>query len=605
MVIKTYICFNYLIMEIYTSRKSQFTKTVEGLKKQYNQISFLRLMSIIVSLVMLFYYIKTKEVYFEILAIVLILVFIFFVRIHSKLSAKIKYLEVLIAINKDEISFLNKESIPFENGLEFTDFTHPYSYDLDVFGDHSLFQNLNRTRTFIGKKTLAKRLLGILPNDEILENQLAIKELSEDLDWRQKFMVFAKLSNDKESFYKSLLQWRSFNSSPLSKGSNVVSYVLPTLLFATLFAYFLSSNTIYLSYFAFIFTINLGFSGVFMKRIQAENAQSSRIDKVVKQYGLLIETIEEKEFETEKLKHLKQQLITSEGAASAIIKELSELFSRMDSIGNIFSAILFNGLFLYHFHNLRKMISWKKENAINLENWVAIIGEFEMLISFANFSYNNPRFVFPTLNTNHEISFTDLSHPLLNENSRIGNDISFNPYSFTILTGSNMSGKSTFLRSLGVNMVLAGCGAPVCADKANVHPLSVLVSMRLSDSLSDSESYFYAEIKRLKQIIDALNEERSFVLLDEILRGTNSEDKRNGTVKFIKNIIDKNAIGVIATHDIEVCLTTNEFPNQLTNRCFEVEIKNDDLHFDYKLGDGICQNKSATFLMKKLGVIPF
>ena len=129
--------------------------------------------------------------------------------------------------------------------------------------------------------------------------------------------------------------------------------------------------------------------------------------------------------------------------------------------------------------------------------------------------------------------------------------------------------------------------------------------MRLSDSLSDSESYFYAEIKRLKQIIDALNEERSFVLLDEILRGTNSEDERNGTVKFIKNIIDKNAIGVIATHDIEVCLTTNEFPNQLTNRCFEVEIKNDDLHFDYKLGDGICQNKSATFLMKKLGVIPF
>ena len=605
MVIKTYICFNYLIMEIYTSRKAQFTKTVEGLKKQYNQISFLRLISMIVSLIMLFYYIETKEVYFEILAIVLVVVFIFFIRIHSKLSSKIKYLEVLIAINKDEISFLNKESIPFENGLEFTDFTHPYSYDLDVFGDHSLFQNLNRTLTFIGKKTLAKRLLGILPNDEILENQLAIKELSEDLDWRQKFMVFAKLSNDKESFYKSLLQWRSFNSSPLSKGSNIISYVLPTLLFATLFAYFLTSNTIYLSYFAFIFTVNLGFSGFFMKRIQAENAQSSRIDKVVKQYGLLIETIEEKEFETEKLKHLKQQLITSEGAASTLIKELSELFSRMDSIGNIFSAILFNGLFLYHFHNLRKMISWKKENAINLENWIAVIGEFEMLISFANFSYNNPRFVFPTLNTKYEISFTDLSHPLLNETSRIGNDISFNPHSFTILTGSNMSGKSTFLRSLGVNMVLAGCGAPVCAVKANVHPLSVLVSMRLSDSLSDSESYFYAEIKRLKQIIEALNTEQSFVLLDEILRGTNSDDKRNGTVEFIKNIIEKNAIGVIATHDIEVCLTTNEFPYQLINRCFEVEIVDDDLHFDYKLGDGICQNKSATFLMKKMGVIPF
>lgn len=592
-------------MESYTSRKIQFTSEFENLKKRYNSISFFRLISIALLLISLFYFIKTKEIYFEIFAIILVIAFVVFVRIHSKLSAKIKYLEALIAINKDEICFLNKESIPFENGLEFTDFTHPYSYDLDIFGDHSLFQNLNRTHTFIGKKTLAKRLLGILPNDEILENQLAIKELSEDLDWRQKFMVFAKLSDDKESYYKTLLQWRSFNSSPLSKASNSISYVLPTLLFATLFAYFISSNAIYLSYFTFIFTLNLGFSGVFLKRIQAENAQSSRIDKVVKQYGLLIETIQEKEFETKKLKRLKQQLITSEATASTKIKELSELFSRMDSIGNIFSAILFNGLFLYHFHNLRKMISWKKENAINLENWIAIIGEYEMLISFANFSYNNTRFVYPTLNTNYEISFTDLSHPLLNENSRIGNDISFNPHSFTILTGSNMSGKSTFLRSLGVNMVLAGCGAPVCAEKANVHPLSVLVSMRLSDSLSDSESYFYAEIKRLKQIIEALDIEQSFVLLDEILRGTNSDDKRNGTVEFIKNIIGKNAIGVIATHDIEVCLTTNEFPNQLINRCFEVEIVDDDLHFDYKLGNGICQNKSATFLMKKMGVIPF
>jgi DNA mismatch repair ATPase MutS len=166
-----------------------------------------------------------------------------------------------------------------------------------------------------------------------------------------------------------------------------------------------------------------------------------------------------------------------------------------------------------------------------------------------------------------------------------------------------MSGKSTFLRSLGVNMVLAGMGAPVCATQANVHPMSVLVSMRLSDSLSDSESYFFAEIKRLKQIMDGLDESPAFVLLDEILRGTNSDDKRSGTIEVVKKVIAKKAIGAIATHDIEVCLTTNEFPQVLTNKCFEVEIKNDELHFDYQLREGICQNKSATFLMKKMGVI--
>jgi DNA mismatch repair ATPase MutS len=166
-----------------------------------------------------------------------------------------------------------------------------------------------------------------------------------------------------------------------------------------------------------------------------------------------------------------------------------------------------------------------------------------------------------------------------------------------------MSGKSTFLRTLGVNMVLGGIGSVVCASEANIHPLPVLVSMRLSDSLADSESYFFAEIKRLKQIMDALEGGPAFVLLDEILRGTNSDDKRNGTIEVVKKVIGQKAIGAIATHDIEVCLTTNEYPTILKNQCFEVEIKDNDLHFDYRLRDGICKNKSATFLMQKMGVI--
>jgi DNA mismatch repair ATPase MutS len=207
------------------------------------------------------------------------------------------------------------------------------------------------------------------------------------------------------------------------------------------------------------------------------------------------------------------------------------------------------------------------------------------------------------LNATYEIAFENLSHPLLNPQTRVGNTVTFRPQSFLILTGSNMSGKSTFLRSLGVNMVLAGMGAPVCATKACIHPLPILVSMRLSDSLSDSESYFFAEIKRLKQIMNGLEESPAFVLLDEILRGTNSDDKRNGTIEVVKKVIGKKAIGAIATHDIEVCLTTNEFPQILANKCFEVEIKNDELYFDYQLRDGICQNKSATFLMKKMDII--
>ena len=227
----------------------------------------------------------------------------------------------------------------------------------------------------------------------------------------------------------------------------------------------------------------------------------------------------------------------------------------------------------------------------------------ETLQSLANFSYNNPDFCFPMLNNDYEVAFTHMSHPLLKVNHRVSNDVTFQPQSFIILTGSNMSGKSTFLRSLGINMILVRMGSVVCASQATIHPMPILVSMRLSDSLSDSESYFYAEIKRLKQIMDALDNQRAFVLLDEILRGTNSDDKRSGTVEVIHKMIQKKAIGAIATHDIEVCLTADEFPNQLINKCFEVTIENNDLHFDYVLRDGICKNKSATFLMKKIGVI--
>ena len=524
-------------------------------------------------------------------------------RFHSKLVFKKQILLALLDINKNEIVFLKKEGIPFENGQEFNDFHHPYAYDLDVFGEHSLFQNLNRTATFIGKKTLAKQLLTLLPNDEIVKNQEAIKELVKKLEWRQKFSALAQISNDNQSFYDDLLRWGTYKSSPLSKISILISYLSPALFIAAFTLYLITSNSVFLSYLSFLFIFNMTVLGVFLKRIKMEIASADNIDTIIKQYSLIFQKIEEESFQSEKLVDLQQKLKFKSENASVHFKKLSELFSRMDTIGNFVTALLFNGTFLFNLHVLRALMQWKKEHSEVLEDWLSVIGEFEMLNSLTNFAYNNPEFVYPELNANYKIEFSDLSHPLLNKKTRVGNEVRFCPQSFMILTGSNMSGKSTFLRSLGVNMILAGIGSSVCASKATVHPLPVLVSMRLSDSLSDSESYFFAEIKRLKQIMDELEGNPAFVLLDEILRGTNSDDKRNGTIEVVKKVIAKKAIGAIATHDIEVCLTTNDYPDILTNKCFEVEIHNDDLHFDYTLRDGICKNRSATFLMKKMGVI--
>ncbi|MBG6111692.1 ABC-type branched-subunit amino acid transport system ATPase component [Flavobacterium sp. CG_9.10] len=590
-------------MEIYKAKKENYLVQLDTINKKYNSISFFRLISIVLFLISIYYYLKTSEIVLIVLSVLLFGLFVFLMRFHSKLSFQKQMFNALIEINENEISYLERKKIPFGNGQEFNDFHHPYAYDLDIFGEHSLFQNLNRTATFIGKKTLAKQLLTLLPNEDILKNHDAIKELKDQLDWRQQFLAFAKISQDTQSSYETLLKWSTFESTPLSRATVLISYTSPLLFLGVFIAYLVSSNSVFISYLSYLFVFNLAVMGKFYKRIAIEIANAENVDKIINQYSLLVGKIENETFQSKKLVDLQQKLTFKKENASVHLKQLAALFSKMDSIGNFVTALLFNGTFLFNLHVLKALIQWKKDHAEALEDWLEVIGEFEMLNSLANLSYNNPEFIFPVINSNFEIEFSNLSHPLLNEKTRVGNEVTFHPQSFMILTGSNMSGKSTFLRSLGINMVLTGMGSPVCASSANVHPLPVLVSMRLSDSLSDSESYFFAEIKRLKQIMDELEERPAFVLLDEILRGTNSDDKRNGTIEVVKKVIAKKAIGAIATHDIEVCLTTNDYPNILTNKCFEVEIQNNELHFDYKLRDGICKNRSATFLMKKMGVI--
>jgi len=590
-------------MKAYPDNVAKYSELYNKTNKKYNSISLLRLLSIFLFLFFMFYYIKTNEILYVILAVLSFAGFIFLMKIHSRVSFQRLLAETLLKINQNEISFLKREKTSFENGVEFIDYHHPYAYDLDIFGEHSLFQNLNRTASFIGKKTLAELLLHTLPENEILENQEAINELKSKIDWRQEFQALAIISQDSKQSYEAIKHWTSFTNNSLPKVLVALSFILPITFFGFLAAYFITSKTIILSYLTYVFIANLIVLGRAVKRIQSEIAKADNVANIIKQYSLLIEKIERESFHSKKLIRLQEQLNFKNAKASQHLKQLSELFSRMDTINNFVTATLFNGTFLFNLHVLRALLKWKEDYASEMNHWISIIGEIEALNSLANLVYNNEDFVFPEINSEYKIEFKNLSHPLLNPATRVGNDTQFFPQSFVILTGSNMSGKSTFLRSLGINMVLGGIGSVVCASEAKIHPLPVLVSMRLSDSLSDSESYFFAEIKRLKQIMDALENQPAFVLLDEILRGTNSDDKRNGTIEVVKKIISKKAIGAIATHDIEVCLTTNEYPEILTNQCFEVEIQNNDLHFDYKLRNGICKNKSATFLMQKMNVI--
>ena len=590
-------------MTDYLKLIKQHSGDLYKLNKKHNLVSFLRLITIIILIFLVYKSIQTNDIIFVLFGLFVFICFILLLKIHEKISWNKKIKKHLISINKDEIIYLNKEEIPFEDGVEYIDVKHFYSFDLDLFGKNSLYQNLNRTATYIGSEKLSQLLLKLLKKKEIQSNQQAINELCKKIEWRQYLLSLAKITRDSKDDYQKIIDWSKAKQGKIPRSLNIISLINPIVFIVLIITTILTSDSFFIYLASTFFLINLALVATQLRKIKREIIDSRENSDIIKQYGLIIETIENEKFESQKLNMLKEKLIHKSGSVSSHIKKLSSLFSNMESIQNILAAILFNGAFLYHIHILNNLLKWKKEYSKHLEEWLGIIGEFETLNSLANFSYNNPTFTFPDLNKNHEIVFNELGHPLIQKEIRVCNDVVFKEKNLIILTGSNMSGKSTFLRTLGINMVLAGIGSPVCSSKANVHPLNVIVSMRQTDSLNDGESYFFAEVKRLKKIMDKLQSEICFVLLDEVLKGTNSDDKQTGTIEVIKKIISKNAIGSIATHDLEICKTTNEYPKKLINKCFEVKIINNDLSFDYKLKDGICKNKSATFIMKKMEII--
>lgn len=588
---------------VYQTLEHQYSQDYQKLQKQSNLLSALRLFFIIAFFVLFYYWLKTSLMAYVWVFSVCIAAFVALVIYYLKIAFKKRIKSHLVEINKKEYDYLTNNKLHFNNGTEYINPKHPYSYDLDIFGEKSLFHHINRTVTYVGGKTLASALCKRLNMEEIQTVQQAVQELKEKLNWRQRFAALAHEVNDSRQTHEDILKWAGEKPLMLSKIVRIACYVLPVLFIVSLVLAIATKDPLFRYMCEMLFVANLVLTSSQVGKIKKQLVNATRIDRIIKNYGLLLAEIENEHFESEQLSEWQQRLKLHDTYASKHFKKLSYLFGQLENIQNLLVSVLLNGLMLYHLHMYKKLTAWKIQLADNIALWVETIGEFESTSSVANFSYNNPSFAYPSLNKNFDIAFEDMGHPLIGATKRVTNSVNFVQHPFIILTGSNMSGKSTFLRSLGVNMVLAGMGAPVCASSAKVHPLDVWVSMRLSDSLSDNESYFFAEIKRLREIIDATNAGSCFVLLDEILRGTNSDDKRTGTVEMIKNMAQADVFGAIATHDLEVCHIVPQFSSKLTNKCFEADIYDNELHFDYRLREGVCKNKNATFLMKKMGII--
>ncbi|MDQ1085768.1 DNA mismatch repair protein [Siphonobacter sp. SORGH_AS_1065] len=589
-------------MSFYNQRLVHFQEELTNLNRRYNLVGTFRFLTVLLAGFIIYLTQTSTEGWIWFLLIIPLGLFRYLMSLHEKLSSQMAITQRLIQINQNEIDYLTGGKLPFANGIQHQQVSHPYAFDLDLFGEKSLYQHLNRTATSIGQEALAQQLLNRLPDHKINARQRAIQELAGCGEWRQEFYALAQIGQDTSEEYRAILDWAERKSPPVKPIFRVLAFAVPALLVICLLFFVLTWDTDLLTLAGIVGVINLFLVSRNLKQIQSETVDSERIGIIIKKYSTLIQSIEKQYFKSEELQALKQIYQFQNQAASFSVRQLSSLLAAMNGINHALAAIITNGFYQSHVHTLHQLLNWKAKHAASIKDWLATLGTFETLNSFANFAYNNPDFAYPTLSQSGEVSFKSLAHPLLRREKRVANDVTFHPQ-FIILTGSNMSGKSTFLRTLGINLLLTNVGSCVCATAATVQPMDILVSMRLSDSLADSESYFFAEVKRLKEIITTLNEKVCFVLLDEIFRGTNSDDKRSGTIEVIKKLIEKRAIGVIATHDLEVCDITADYPEMLSNKCFEAEIINDELFFSYQLLEGICQNRSATFLMRKMGVI--
>jgi hypothetical protein len=568
------------------------------LKKQMAILSTFRLLVFItISILVYISFYNWKLVIAE--SIIGIIVFIILLSKHSKIKSERAFYKALIEINEDEIKINGGDFHDRDQGLEFQTGNHFYSIDIDLFGRGSFFQYINRTSIKEGSERLADSLKANNIED-IQLRQAAIKELCNKPQWRQFYLAHASLVSTETSadnIVKWLLNHKPFLPKimrwlPISFG--VFSLILLAL---TIF------NVIDKSLIGYWLLIGLAVTSIYLKKINNLSSNSDKVKETFRQYASLLKQIEGESFTSDILKQ-KQNLITFEGKrASVIFKEFSKTLDALDNRNNLISAIFGNGLFLLDLKNSYQVEQWISKYAHTVEDWFEVIAFFDAYISLSNFAFNHPEFVWPDIKQNKvTINAKQLGHPLLNKSKRIDSDVIISKEQFFIVTGANMAGKSTFLRTIALHIIMANVGLPVCAQKSEYTPVKLISSMRTSDSLVDESSYFFSELKRLKYIVDTIKDASYFIVLDEILKGTNSTDKAIGSKKFIEKLVASHTTGIIATHDLSLCEIEKELED-IKNYYFDAEIINDELHFDYKLKEGICKNMNASFLLKKMDIV--
>lgn len=536
-----------------------------------------------------------------------IILFVKIVKKHNEISDERDIYRSLVLINKKEIQYIDQNETDLDNGQQYVNEKHSFASDLDIFGEKSLFQYIIRANTVYGKDALATALKYPLKPEQIKLNQSAIQELQNNLEWRQRFYAQNLNKEDNNLDREKINEWLLVDNSWVnSKVMIALSFIGPLLMIA-LFVFLLVKFGLLLALLAFVP------GALILKKYQDRIKETQDLVQknlnYLTQYSPMLALIEGASFNFKALVDIQEKIVNGNTKASKNLKKLDWYLDQLDLKYNNVFGMLFNIVFLWDLHFMRLLYRWKKENGSSLSSWLQVMGEMEFLCSLATLAYNNPTWVFPELDINAKtITAEEIGHPLIDREKRVGNSISLPiEQHIKLITGSNMGGKSTFLRSVGINLTLTYMGSKICGAKLIAPMLSIITSMRTNDALSENTSGFYAELKKLKSIVDAVtkesNEERQYYfLIDEVLKGTNTHDRHEGSKALIKQLLDHKGAGLISTHDLKLAEEAEKYDQKVENKCFEVDVCGDELIFDYKIKNGISKSFNATQLMRNMGI---
>jgi len=588
--------------DVYSSREAEFSTSAERLKKLSDHLSIARL-AVFVGALILFALLLSVSITASLTALLVALILFAWLVIRYETTEKNRKRFLHLAeINSLEIKCIDGDFSAYKAGEEQIERDHPYSYDLDIFGKASLFQYICRTTSRPASDLLAEYLKQSASREEILRRQEAVGELQPLTGWRQELITLGYLNAGAGNDPAPLMQW--LRSDDIFIKTNREKIIIVGLSLLALASVILVIAGLPAAIFTPVFIINFVYYFTRFKKISKLQEQVSRSSDLLRSYSEIIRLIENENFTAAKLVDL-QGSFKDTNPASYRIRQLSKLVARLDSRLNVLVSFPLNLLFFTDIHFCMALERWKREHALRIPGWFAAMAEFEVLASLGNMTFNNPGWVFPTVTDDYFVFRAEtMGHPLIPADRRISNDFSVEgPGKAIVITGSNMSGKSTFLRTCGINAVLAFAGAPVCASAFIVSRVRLHSSMRISDSLEENISSFYAELRRLRAIIsEAESDPKALLLLDEILRGTNSDDRYTGSVALIRQLTGYGSAAMIATHDLRLAGLEKELPDAIENYHFDVKVSGEELFFDYILTPGVCSSFNASLLMKKMGI---